>query len=86
MQWVAPPGKDAANDALGKRLWEAADMFSLNSNLRTQQYFGPVLGLTVLRFRKSVLRSSGPRLKKGHRGSRLEGPAQLLPVLVELTS
>jgi len=31
MLWVAPPEKDAANEALEKRLWDAADQFRANS-------------------------------------------------------
>jgi type I restriction enzyme M protein len=50
MLWVAPPEKDAANEALEKRLWDAADQFRANSGLTAQQYSQPVLGLIFLRF------------------------------------
>jgi len=50
VQWIAPSEKDAANDALEKRLWEAADQLRANSGLNAQQYSGPVLGLIFLRF------------------------------------
>jgi type I restriction enzyme R subunit len=33
VQWIAPSEKDAANDALEKRLWEAADQLRENSGL-----------------------------------------------------
>lgn len=76
MQWMAPPEKDAASEALEKRLWDAADQFRANSGLTTQQYSQPVLGLIFLRFaevrftaRRATLeqQASGSR-----RGSRLE--------------
>ena len=50
MQWIAPPDKDVANDALEKRLWDAADQLRANSGLTAQQYSQPVLGLIFLRF------------------------------------
>jgi hypothetical protein len=33
MHWIAPSEKDTANDALEKRLWDAADEFRANSSL-----------------------------------------------------
>jgi type I restriction enzyme M protein len=37
MQWIAPPEKDTANEALEKRLWAAADQFRANSGLKSQR-------------------------------------------------
>jgi hypothetical protein len=50
MHWIAPSEKDATNDALEKRLWEAADQLRANSGLTAAQYSQPVLGLIFLRF------------------------------------
>lgn len=50
MQWIAPSERDAGNDALEKRLWEAADQLRANSGLTSAQYSQPVLGLIFLRF------------------------------------
>ena len=78
MQWVAPSEKDAANDKLEKRLWEAADQLRANSGLTSQQYSGPVLGLIFLRFaevRFSNQRAAlGKKEKGSRRGSRIEDP------------
>jgi type I restriction enzyme M protein len=79
MQWIAPSEKDAANDALEKRLWEAADQLRANSGLNAQQYSGPVLGLIFLRFvevRFAKQRAALEKQAKGsRRGSRLDHPA-----------
>jgi type I restriction enzyme M protein len=79
MQWIAPSEKDAANDALEKRLWEAADQLRANSGLNAQQYSGPVLGLIFLRFgevrfakQRAVLEK---QTKGSRRGPRLDQPA-----------
>jgi type I restriction enzyme M protein len=78
MQWIAPSEKDAANHALEKRLWEAADQLRANSGLNAQQYSGPVLGLIFLRFvevRFAKQRTALEKQAKGsRRGSRLEDP------------
>ena len=50
MHWIAPSEKDATNDALEKRLWEAVDQLRANSGLTAAQYSQPVLGLIFLRF------------------------------------
>jgi type I restriction enzyme M protein len=50
MRWVAPTEKDAANETLEKRLWDAADQLRANSGLTSAQYSTPVLGLIFLRF------------------------------------
>lgn len=34
MRWVAPTGKDTANQTLEKGLWAAADQFRANSGLK----------------------------------------------------
>ncbi|MBA3651554.1 MAG: SAM-dependent DNA methyltransferase [Chthoniobacterales bacterium] len=79
MQWIAPSEKDAANDALEKRLWESADQLRANSGLNAQQYSGPVLGLIFLRFvevrfakQRAIL---GKQAAGTRRGSRLDEPA-----------
>ncbi len=78
MQWIAPSEKDTANDALEKRLWEAADQLRANSGLTAQQYSGPVLGLIFLRFaevRFSKQRAALEKKEKGtRRGSRIDDP------------
>ena len=45
MHWIAPSEKDTANEALEKRLWNAADQLRANSGLTSAQYSQPVLGL-----------------------------------------
>lgn len=50
MHWVAPSEKDTASATLEKRLWDAADQLRANSDLKAQQYSGPILGLIFLRF------------------------------------
>ena len=50
MQWIAPAERDVANEALEKRLWDAADQLRANSGLKASEYSGPVLGLIFLRF------------------------------------
>jgi type I restriction enzyme M protein len=78
VQWIAPSEKDTANDALEKRLWEAADQLRANSGLTAQQYSGPVLGLIFLRFaevRFSKQRTALEKKEKGtRRGSRVGDP------------
>jgi type I restriction enzyme M protein len=78
MQWIAPSEKDTANDALEKRLWEAADQLRANSGLNSQQYSGPVLGLIFLRFAEVRFAKRRAELQKqgsgSRRGSRLEDP------------
>jgi hypothetical protein len=41
MQWIAPLEKDAGNNGLEKRFWQAADQLRANSGLTAQQYSGP---------------------------------------------
>jgi type I restriction enzyme M protein len=79
MQWIAPSEKDAANDDLEKRLWDAADQFRANSGLTAQQYSGPILGLIFLRFAEARFALRRETLEKAatssRRGSRLDDPA-----------
>ena len=78
MQWIAPSEKDSATTTLEARLWDAADQLRANSDLKAQQYSGPILGLIFLRFaevRFAVLRA---RLEAAgstnRRGSRVDDP------------
>jgi type I restriction enzyme M protein len=50
MHWVVPSERDADADILEKSLWDAADQFRANSDLKSQEYSAPVLGLIFLRF------------------------------------
>jgi len=50
MHWVAPSEKDAATDALGRRLWDATEQLRANSGLNAAQYSTPVLSHIFLRF------------------------------------
>jgi type I restriction enzyme M protein len=78
MLWIAPPEKDTANDALEKRLWDAADQFRANSGLKSQEYSAPVLGLIFLRFADARFTAQLAKLKKAgtssRRGSRVDEP------------
>jgi Type I restriction-modification system methyltransferase subunit len=80
MQWIAPSEKDAAQDTLEKRLWDAADQFRANSGLTSAQYSAPVLGLIFLRFaesrfdnRRAELEAAGASSRRGT--SRVDDPA-----------
>src|SRR3981081_3726273 len=76
MQWIAPFERDATNNLLEKRLWDAADQLRANSGLSAAQYSQPVLGLIFLRFaeaRFSVRRGAlESQAKISRRGSRLD--------------
>jgi len=76
MQWIAPSEKDKANDALEKRLWQAADQLRANSGLTAQQYSGPILGLIFLRFAEVRFAKRRAELEKqtagARRGSRVD--------------
>jgi type I restriction enzyme M protein len=50
MIWVSPSEKNAGKAALVKRLWDAVDQLRANSELKSQEYSVPVLGLIFLRF------------------------------------
>lgn len=79
MQWIAPSEKDAATDALEKRLWDAADQLRANSGLNAAQYSTPVLGLIFLRFadvRFAKIRAGLEKMaSSSRRGSRVDEPA-----------
>jgi type I restriction enzyme M protein len=85
MQWIAPSEKNADNAALEKRLWDAADQLRANSELKSQEYSAPVLGLIFLRFaevrftaQRAALEKAAANGGKGNlprRGSRLDEPA-----------
>jgi type I restriction-modification system DNA methylase subunit len=64
MIWVAPSEKDAANEALEKRLWAAADQLRANSGLTSAQYSQPVLGLIFLRFAEVRFATQRMKLEK----------------------
>lgn len=70
MQWIAPSEKDAANNELEKRLWQAADQLRANSGLTAQQYSGPVLGLIFLRFAEVRFAKRRKDLEKQTAGTR----------------
>ena len=79
MHWIAPSEKNADNAALEKRLWDAADQLRANSELKSQEYSAPVLGLIFLRFaevRFSVQRTALEKVStSSRRGSRVDEPA-----------
>ena len=76
MQWIAPTEKNAANETLEKRLWDAADQLRANSGLIAAQYSQPVLGLIFLRFAESRFQKRRKSLEKSaassRRGSRVD--------------
>ncbi len=78
MQWIAPPEKDSATDALEKRLWDAADQFRANSGLKAQEYSSPVLGLIFLRFAEARFSAQRAKLSKtsasSRRGNKVDDP------------
>ena len=79
MHWIAPSEKNADNAALEKRLWDAADQLRANSELKSQEYSAPVLGLIFLRFAEVRFTIQRAALEKSatssRRGSRLDEPA-----------
>jgi len=64
LHWIASPEKDAANAALEKQLWDAADQFRANSGLKAQEYSGPILGLIFLRFAEGRFAAQRVKLEK----------------------
>jgi len=74
MQWIAPAEKDVANDALEKKLWDAADHLRANSGLTSQQYSTPVLGLIFLRFAEVRFTKRRAQLEKSKASSRRANP------------
>ncbi len=79
MLWIAPSEKDAASTSLEKRLWDAADQLRANSDLKAQQYSGPILGLIFLRFAEARFAPQRTKLEStsasSRRGSRVDEPA-----------
>jgi hypothetical protein len=43
MIWIAPSEKDTDNAAFEKRLWDAADQFRANSDLKSQARFADII-------------------------------------------
>ena len=78
MIWIAPPKKDDDNNALEKRLWDAADQLRANSGLTAQQYAQPVLGLIFLRFAEARFAALRAKLEKratsSRQGSKVDDP------------
>lgn len=70
MIWIAPTEKNSANEALEKRLWDAADQLRANSELKAQQYSAPVLGLIFLRFAAVSFAAQRAKLEKAGGSSR----------------
>jgi type I restriction enzyme M protein len=79
MQLIVPSEKNADNAALEKRLWDAADQLRANSELKSQEYSAPVLGLIFLRFAEVRFTAQRAALEKAstssRRGSRVDEPA-----------
>ncbi|HEX8311122.1 MAG TPA: class I SAM-dependent DNA methyltransferase [Chthoniobacteraceae bacterium] len=79
MKWIAPSEKDAANDALEKRLWAAANQLWAGAGLKQSEYSEPVLGLIFLRFAEDRFAKHRTELEKAagssRRGSRVDDPA-----------
>ena len=74
MHWIAPTERDTANNALEKRLWDAADQFRANSGLTAAQYSAPVLGLIFVRFAEAKFAGRRAELESASRSSRRGGP------------
>jgi type I restriction enzyme M protein len=79
MTWIAPTEKDTLTETLEKRLWATADQFRANSDLKAQEYSGPILGIIFLRFAEVRFALQRARLEKtsasSRRGSRVDEPA-----------
>lgn len=79
MLWIAPSEKDPGTTTLEKRLWDAADQFRANSDLKAAEYSQPILGLIFLRFADVRFSAQRARLEKAgassRRGSRVDDPA-----------
>ena len=77
MIWIAPSEKDAAHDALEKRLWVAANQLWAGAGLKQSEYSEPVLGLIFLRFAEDRFAKHRAELEKAagssRRGSRANG-------------
>ncbi len=55
MLWIATTEKDISSAVRGQCLWDAADQLRANSDLKSQEYSAPVLGLIFLRFAANPL-------------------------------
>jgi type I restriction enzyme M protein len=79
MLWIAKSEKDSASSTLEKRLWDAADQFRANSDLKAAQYSQPVLGLIFLRFAEVRFAAERAKFEKtaasSRRGSRVDDPS-----------
>ncbi len=79
MLWIAPSEKDAGTTTLEKRLWDAADQFRANSDLKASEYSQPILGLIFLRFAGVRFAAQRASLEKSaassRRGSRVDDPS-----------
>jgi type I restriction enzyme M protein len=79
MLWIAKSEKDSASSTLEKRLWDAADQFRANSDLKAAQYSQPVLGLIFLRFAEVRFAAGRAKFEKtaasSRRGSRVDDPS-----------
>src|SRR4051794_22375917 len=78
MKWIAPSERDAANDALEKQLWAAANKLWAGAGLKQSDYSEPVLGLIFLRFAENRFLVRRAELEKAtgssRRGSRVDEP------------
>jgi type I restriction enzyme M protein len=79
MKWIAPAEKDAAAADLEKRLWDSAEDFYANADLKPQEYSAPVLGLIFLRFAEVRFGAQRTKLERAgssnRRGNRVDDPA-----------
>jgi type I restriction enzyme M protein len=79
MLWIAPSEKDAGTATLEGLLWDAADQFRTNSDLKAAEYSQPILGLIFLRFAGVRFDAQRAGLEQSaassRRGSRMDDPA-----------
>jgi type I restriction enzyme M protein len=79
MLWIAPSEKDAGTATLERRLWDAADQFRANSDLKASEYSQPILGLIFLRFAGVRFDAQRAKLEQTsqsfRRGARVDDPA-----------
>jgi type I restriction enzyme M protein len=79
MKWIAPSERDAGTATLERRLWDAADQFRANSDLKAAEYSQPILGLIFLRFASARFDAQRAKLEQtaqsSRRGSRLDDPS-----------
>ena len=70
MKWIALSEKDAGTATLERRLWDAADQFRANSDLKAAEYSQPILGLIFLRFASARFDVQRARLEQAGQSSR----------------